>query len=109
MLPAVLIGALLSALFSLPLAWPLQASGHDLALLALLGSMQLAIPCLLVVRLSRVLPGPEIALLALLEVVFGVAWAWLWAGEVPAGSMLVGGCLVLGALMVNEGLALRRG
>jgi drug/metabolite transporter (DMT)-like permease len=35
MLPAVLIGALLSALFSLPLAWPLQASGHDLGLLAL--------------------------------------------------------------------------
>ena len=104
MLPAVLIGALLSALFSLPLAWPLQASGHDLGLLALLGSVQLAIPCLLVVRLTRVLPGPEIALLALLEVVFGVAWAWLWAGEVPAVSVLVGGCLVLGALVVNEGL-----
>jgi drug/metabolite transporter (DMT)-like permease len=63
---------------------------------------------LLVVRLTRVLPGPEIALLALLEVVFGVAWAWLWAGEVPAGSVLVGGVLVLGALVVNEGLALRQ-
>jgi drug/metabolite transporter (DMT)-like permease len=48
-------------------------------------------------------------LLALLEVVFGVAWAWLWAAEVPAGSVLVGGVLVLGALVVNEGLALRRG
>jgi drug/metabolite transporter (DMT)-like permease len=40
--------------------------------------------------------------------VFGVAWAWLWAGEVPAGSVLVGGVLVLGALVVNEGLALRQ-
>ncbi|HEX5804628.1 MAG TPA: DMT family transporter [Azospira sp.] len=107
MLPAVWVGAMLSALATLPLAWPLQASGHDLGLLALLGGVQLAIPCLLVVRLSRVLPAPEIALLALLEVVFGVAWAWLGAGEQPATSTLAGGALVLAALVGNEALALR--
>jgi len=107
MLPAVMIGAVLSALVTWPLALPLQASSHDLSLLALLGIVQLAIPCLLAVRLSRVLPGPEIALLALLEVIFGVAWAWLGAGEVPAASALVGGTLVLGALVSNEMLALR--
>ena len=64
MLPAVMLGALLSALAMLPLAWPLQASNHDIGLLALLGVVQLAIPCLLVVRLARELPAPEIALLA---------------------------------------------
>jgi drug/metabolite transporter (DMT)-like permease len=108
MLPAVLIGATLSALATLPLAYPFQASTHDLGLLALLGVVQLAIPCLLVVRLTRVLPAPEIALLGLLEVLFGVAWAWLWAGEAPTESALAGGALVLGALIVNEALALRR-
>ena len=108
MLPAVLIGATLSALATLPLAWPLRASAHDLGLLGLLGSVQLALPCLLVVRLSRVLPAPEIALLALLEVVFGVAWAWLWAGEQPSPEMLAGGLLVLGALVANEAVSLRR-
>ena len=69
--------------------------------------VQLAIPCLLVVWLTRVLPGPEIALLALLEVVFGVAWAWLGAGEAPGSAALAGGTLVLGALIGNELLALR--
>ncbi|WP_153131240.1 DMT family transporter [Dechloromonas hortensis] len=108
MLPAVLIGAVLSALVCLPLAWPLQASQHDLGLLAVLGGVQLALPCLLVVRLSRELPAPEIALLALLEVVFGVAWAWLWAGEQPSPSVLTGGLLVLLALVANEVAALRR-
>ena len=108
MLPAVLLGALISAAFTLPLAWPLQASTHDLGLLALLGSVQLALPCLLVVRLSRELPAPEIALLALLEVLFGVAWAWLGAGEQPPASVLFGGALVLGALVANEAFALRR-
>lgn len=107
MLPAVLIGALLSAILTLPLAWPLQASNHDVQWLALLGVVQLAVPCLLAVRLSRELPAPEISLLTLLEVVFGVAWAWLWAGEVPSFSVVLGGGLVLAALVANEVLAMR--
>jgi len=107
MLPAVWIGAALSSLATLPLAWPLRTSGHDLALLSLLGVVQLAIPCLLAVRLTRVLPGPELALLALLEVIFGVAWAWLGAGEAPGAAALTGGSLVLAALVGNEMLALR--
>jgi drug/metabolite transporter (DMT)-like permease len=60
------------------------------------------------VRLSRELPAPEIALLALLEVIFGVAWAWLGAGERPSASVLFGGGLVLLALIANESLALRQ-
>ena len=108
MLPAVMLGAAISALATLPLAMPLQASMHDLSLLALLGTVQLALPCLLMVILSRALPAPEISLLALLEVIFGVAWAWLWAGEVPQDSVLSGGALVLAALIANEMAALRR-
>jgi len=107
MLPAVLIGALLSAALTLPLAWPLRASGHDIAWLALLGTVQLAIPCLISVTVARHLPAPEVSLLALLEVLFGVAWAWLGAGEKPSTAVLAGGALVLAALAGNEWLALR--
>jgi len=102
MLPAVLIGAILSALTTLPLALPFQATSHDLVLLSILGIFQLAIPCLLVVRLTKVLSAPEISLLALLEVIFGVTWAWLWAGERPSANSLSGGTLVMGALIANE-------
>ena len=107
MLPAVLLGATMSALLVLPLAWPFQASTRDLGLLALLGVVQLAIPCLMAMVASRVLKAPELSLLALLEVVFGVAWAWLGAGEQPSAAVLGGGLLVLGALAANETLALR--
>ena len=107
MLPAVLIGAVLSAAISLPLAWPLQASAHDIGWLALLGTVQLAIPCLLSVTIARTLPAPELSLLSLLEVLFGVAWAWLGAGEAPSGAVLAGGALVLLALAGNEALAVR--
>ena len=109
MLPAVLVGALISALVTLPLALPLAASARDVSLLALLGVVQLAIPCLMAVAVARVLPGPEISLLALLEVVFGVAWAWLGANEAPSAAVLSGGAIVLVALAGNEALALRQG
>lgn len=102
MLPAVLIGAIVSAGATLPLAWPLQATTHDLGLLAFLGVFQLAVPCLLVVLLTRVLAGAEIALLGLLEIVFGVTLAWLGAGESPDSETLIGGALVVGALILNE-------
>jgi drug/metabolite transporter (DMT)-like permease len=46
-------------------------------------------------------------LLALLEVIFGIALAWLGAGEEPAASVLTGGALVIGALVFNELLAMR--
>ena len=102
LVPAVLLGALISALATLPLATPFAATPHDMALLGLLGLVQLAIPCVLSVMCAGVLKAPEVALLALLEVIFGILLAWLGAGEVPGASVLTGGALVMGALLVNE-------
>jgi drug/metabolite transporter (DMT)-like permease len=107
LLPAVLIGAVISAGLTLPLSLPFAASAHDLGWLALLGVLQLSIPCLMAVSVARHLSAPEASLLALLEVVFGVAWAWLGAGEAPAAHVLGGGALVLVALATNEAIALR--
>ncbi len=106
MLPAVLVGALLCAAITLPLAWPFSASPQDVGWLAFLGVAQLAIPCLMAVAAARVLPAPEMSLLSLLEVVLGVGWAWLGASEQPAPAVLAGGALVLVALAGNEALAL---
>ncbi|HEX5697760.1 MAG TPA: DMT family transporter [Rhodoferax sp.] len=107
LIPAVLVGAALSALVTLPLAWPFQASAHDLSLLFGLGLGQLAIPCVLVVICARVLKAPEVALLGLLEIIFGILLVWLGAGEVPTRDVLLGGTLVIGALVANEALAWR--
>jgi drug/metabolite transporter (DMT)-like permease len=108
LLPAVLIGAVLSSLATLVPSLPFQASAHDIGLLALLGAGQLAIPCLISVAAARVLAAPEAALLSLLEIIFGVTWTWLFAAESPGRHVLVGGALVVGALVANEAFALRR-
>jgi drug/metabolite transporter (DMT)-like permease len=102
LVPSVLVGAVISSLATLPLAIPFQASTHDVALLAVLGLVQLAIPCALSVVCARVLKAPEIALLALLEVIFGILLAWLGADEVPSATVLAGGSVVIGALVANE-------
>ncbi len=102
LMPAVLIGAMLSSLMTLPLAMPFQASSHDLLLLAGLGLGQLAIPSALAVHCARALTAPEVSLLGLLEVIFGILLAWIGANEVPGANVLIGGGLVVGALASNE-------
>jgi len=99
---AVLVGGTLSALFTLPFAWPLGVSWHDIGLLALLGVVQLGIPCILAMRVARHLAAAEVALLALLEVLFGIVLTWLFGGETPGLATILGGSAVLGALVFNE-------
>jgi drug/metabolite transporter (DMT)-like permease len=108
LVPSVLIGAVISSLATLPLALPFQATGQDIGWLALLGVVQLSIPCALSVVCARVLKAPEIALLALLEVIFGILFAWLGAHEEPGERVLIGGLLVIGSLVANEVAGWRR-
>ena len=102
LIPAVLLGAAISSLVTLPLAFPFTATPHDIGLLAFLGLTQLAIPCVLSVWCASKLKAPEISLLALLEIIFGILLVWVGAGETPGNSVLYGGALVIGALVMNE-------
>lgn len=108
LIPSVLVGGVISALATLPLALPLQATAHDIGLLALLGLVQLAIPCTLLVVCARVLKAPELSLLAQLEILFGILLVWLGAGERPGIAVLQGGALVLLALLMNEWLVWKK-
>jgi drug/metabolite transporter (DMT)-like permease len=68
---------------------------------------QLALPCTLAVLCARVLRAPEMSLLALLEIIFGIVLAWMFANEVPTSAVLLGGGVVMLALVLNEWLAWR--
>ncbi len=99
---AVLLGAVISAVAVLPWAWPLQAPLADIGWLAVMGVFQLGIPCVLAMRAARALSAPTAALLALAEVLFGIAWAWWLSGEQPGTATLAGGAVVLAALVYSE-------
>lgn len=108
LIPAVLLGSVFSGALMLPLAWPLQASLHDIGILAVLGVFQLGLPCMLMVHAAKNLSAPEVSLLALLEVLLGPLWTWMGAGEVPARETLIGGAVVIAALVFNEVAGMRR-
>lgn len=107
LVPALFAGGALSVLIAWPMAGPFSASPRDLALYGGLAVFQLALPCILLVRV--VLPrlsAAEIGLLSLLEVVLGPLWVWLALGEQPAGAIITGGLVVLAAVAVNEAISL---
>ncbi len=107
LVPALFVGGAISVLIAWPLALPFSASPRDLALYGGLAVFQLALPCVLLVRVVLLrLSAAEIGLLSLLEVVLGPLWVWLARGEEPGAAMITGGLVVLAALAVNEGIAL---
>jgi len=108
MVPAVMIAGLISIVVALPLALPLELSGRDLAVLAPMGCIQLGLGCLLMTRATRTLAAGEIGLLSLIETVLAPLWVWLGTGERPSALALAGAATVLGALIANEWVGLRR-
>ncbi|HEX6945210.1 MAG TPA: DMT family transporter [Casimicrobiaceae bacterium] len=108
MLPTVMIAGLLSIVVALPLALPFEVTNVDLGVLAVLGFVQLGAGCLLMVAASRHLSATELGLLALLEPILGPVWVWALLGEHPGRLALVGGAVVLAAVVVNEAWAFWR-
>lgn len=109
MLPQVMIAGLISLVVALVLSPPFAASGRDLAVLALMGCVQLGTGCLLVTAASKHLSATEIGLLALLEPIIGPLWVWALMGERPDAATLTGGVIVLTAVIANEAFAAWRG
>ncbi len=100
--PAVLVGGIFSAAITLPMALPFAANLHDLSLLAFLGVVQLAIPCMVMVGVVKHLAPQQVALLCLLEVILGPLWAWAFGGEILTVATLQGAAMIVVALAANE-------
>ena len=108
MIPTLVLSGAFAMLIALPLAVPFQAEAWDLTLLVIMGVVQLGLGCLLMLAATPRLRAAEVGLLSVLEIVFGTLLAWLVAGESPAPLAAVGGLLVIGALIANEAIGLRR-
>lgn len=96
----------------LPVCWWLSAGvvpgAVDLAFLAILGVTTLGLAYLLFLTGSRHIPASEAGLIALLDVVLGPLWVWIAFAEDPGLPAIVGGAVVLGALVWYLGGGRRR-
>jgi len=101
MTPATCLSqAILVAAF-LPFATPGDISGDDLAWLAALGIGQIGLGFALLTVGARLIPAAQVGLITLLEVVLGPVWVWLALDERPGTLTLVGGAIVIGAIVLQ--------
>jgi drug/metabolite transporter (DMT)-like permease len=92
----------LGSLISIPFAQAITAAGQgDLVTLALFGVCQVGLGLPLFSVGSRFLPSGQAMLIATLETPLMAFWVWLAFSEVPSLRALVGGALVLGAVVFD--------
>jgi drug/metabolite transporter (DMT)-like permease len=74
---------------------------RSLAVLLYLGIFQTGLAFTLHVSFSGRLASSQTGLLVLLEGILGPLWVWLFLGAVPALLTLVGGTIIIAALVVH--------
>jgi len=99
MVPAVCASAFLCALIVWPFASPLQVDVTEFSLLALFGVSQFGMGLLLLALGTPLVSATRGALLGVLQTPLATLWVWLAFAEQPAVLTLVGGGIVLAAVV----------
>jgi drug/metabolite transporter (DMT)-like permease len=112
MVAAAALSNVLGSLVSIPFAQSITAvTGADVFIFAMFGFFQVALGLTLFFLGSRLLPSGQASLIATLETPLMPFWVWLAFQEIPAPRALVGGALVIGAVMadvIGDARALRK-
>ena len=101
MAPATCLSQAILVVAFLPFASPGEISGDDLGWLAALGIGQIGLGFVLLTIGARLIPAAQVGLITLLEVVLGPVWVWLALDERPGTLTLVGGAIVIGAIVLQ--------
>jgi drug/metabolite transporter (DMT)-like permease len=100
MVAAAAISNVLGSLVSIPFAQDIAAVGPtDLMVFALFGLFQVSLGLTFFTLGSRLLPSGQASLIATLETPLMPFWVWLAFQEVPSVRALIGGALVMGAVI----------
>jgi drug/metabolite transporter (DMT)-like permease len=108
MLPALFFAGVFSAIASAFMVEGFSLSLRDLLLCIALGVFGLGLSLILFTWASRHVPAAELVLLALSEVILGPLWVWIGVGETPSTLTLIGGLIMLAAIVSNAITGLHR-
>ena len=108
LVPAMALSGLVYAAIALTMARPDPVDGGQVLWLLVMGFLVITPAAALTTYGPRFLPAPEASLLTLGETVLGPLWVLAVIGEAPTPLGLIGGAVILGALVVNALLGLRR-
>ena len=102
------LGGGMSALVLAPFvpAFGFETPGQA-TLMALEGAILMPVALGLIALAPRYLPAPQVGLFLLLEAVLGPLWVWLFIGETPTANAVLGGVIVVSAIVVHTFFCLR--
>lgn len=101
LLPATFFGGLLAALVCLLMISSFTISPWDLFLSVCLGVVQIGAGFILITLGTRYVPAAQVPLLTLSETALAPLWVWLLVNETPARTTLIGGAIVLSAVLLQ--------
>jgi drug/metabolite transporter (DMT)-like permease len=101
MAPATCLSQAILVVAFLPFASPGQIAGGDVFWLAALGIGQIGLGFALLTVGARLIPAAQVGLITLLEIVLGPLWVWLALDERPSTLTLVGGVIVIAAIVMQ--------
>ncbi len=102
MAPATCLSQVVVFVLAAPFASYGSIGAKDTLLLVLLGVTQIGLGLIFLSIGGRLLPAAEVALITLLEIVLGPMWVWVFLSERPSTATLVGGAIVLAAVLVQS-------
>ncbi len=100
MTAATCLATALTGLVALPFA-TLSVTPGDLALLALFGVGQMGLGLIMFTAGVRLIPAADAGLITVLEVIAAPIWVWLAFGENPGLRAIIGGSIVLAAVVFH--------
>ena len=102
MVAAASVSNFLGSLVSIPFAQEIGAvTPTDLGILALFGLFQVGLGLTFFTVGSRHLPAAQSSLIGMLETPLMAFWVFLGFGEIPSTRALIGGALVMGAVIAD--------
>jgi drug/metabolite transporter (DMT)-like permease len=101
MAPAMCLAQAIQVAAFLPFASPAEIGGGDVSWLAALGIGQIGLGFALLTVGARLIPAAQVGLITLLEVVLGPVWVWLALDERPSTLTLLGGAIVIVAIVTQ--------
>ena len=101
MAPATCLSQAILLVAFAPFATPSDIGGDDIVWLAALGIGQIGLGFALFTVGARLIPAAQAGLITLLEVVLGPLWVWLALDERPSTLTLVGGAIVIAAIVIQ--------
>ncbi len=102
MVPAIFYSGIFSIVYGLILSESFIFSNHDIFMGFLLGIPQLAFGFICITIGSRTTASTTVGLLMLTETLFAPVWVWLFLNEIPPASVLIGGFVIIVAIIVNS-------